>query len=453
MRRKDWLPLWTGIRRRISLIEDKADDEIIDRDLRAGVEMRGTNLWVLMFAIFIASIGLNVNSTAVIIGAMLISPLMGPILGIGYGVGVLDIALIRRSLKNLAIAVAIALATSTLYFLVSPLTSAASELLARTTPTIWDVLVALFGGFAGIIGMTRREKSNIIPGVAIATALMPPLCTAGYGIARGNWSFMGGALFLFAINCVFIAFSSGLVCRAFHIRQTKFVDARMASRVRWYVTAVVLSTLLPSAYFAYSMVQQEVFRVRATAFVSSEFESSQSHVTQTVIAADSRKIELTLVGDYIPADRLAEISARLPQSGLEGARLQIHQAKDNGVDVSQLKSTLLRDLYAQSQQTIEAKDKTIAALQVERDALAQARQRLQDIARELQVLYPELQEVLVSEGIPWRAGHTGTPGYGVAINALSSRPLTEKDRVRIRQWVEVKLPLAEVVVVIRAARS
>ena len=381
--------------------------------------------------------------------AMLISPLMGPILGIGYGVGVLDIALIRRSLKNLAIAVAIALATSTLYFLLSPLTSAASELLSRTTPTIWDVLIALFGGFAGIIGMTRREKSNIIPGVAIATALMPPLCTAGYGIAHGNWSFMGGAFFLFAINCVFIAFSSGLVCRAFHIRQTKFVDTAMASRVRRYVTAVVVVTLVPSAYFAYTMVQQELFRVRAAAFVASEFGALQSHVTQTVIEADSRKIELTLVGDYIPQAKLAEISAHLPQRGLDGAHLQIHQAKDNGVDVTQLKTTLLSEMYAQSRQTIEAKDHAITQLQAARDELMQGRQRLLEIARELQVLRPELRDILVSEGTPWRAGDAGSPAYSIAINAESTVPMAEKDRLKIQQWVKIKVPTAEVLVAIR----
>lgn len=451
MKRHHWLPLWLAIRRRISLIEDKGEDEAIDRDLRAGVEMRGTNLWVLMFAIFIASIGLNVNSTAVIIGAMLISPLMGPIVGIGYGVGVLDIDLIRRALKNLAIAVAIALATSTLYFLLSPLTSAASELLARTKPTIWDVLIALFGGFAGIIGMTRREKSNIIPGVAIATALMPPLCTAGYGIAHGHWSFVGGAFFLFAINCVFIAFSAGLVCRAFHIRQTKFVDAAMASRVRWYVTAAVVATLVPSVLFAYSMVQQEVFRVRAMAFVASEFGVLQSHVTQTVIETDTRKIELTLVGDYIAPAQLSEISARLPHRGLDGAQLEIHQARDNGVDVTQLKSSLLSDLYTQSQQTVEAKDRTIAELLAEREAQAQGRQQLQQIAQELQVLYPELQNILVSAGAPWPTGQGPPPRNSIAINGTSRRPFSERERLKIRQWATVKVPLTEVVVVIRPA--
>jgi len=196
---------------RFSLKADQADPADIDRSIRDGVVFKGTNLWVLMMAILIASIGLNVNSTAVIIGAMLISPLMGPIMGIGYGAGIYDFDLIKRGLKNLGIAAFISLLTSTLYFLASPLSEAQSELLARTTPTIWDVLIALFGGLAGIIATTRKEKTIVIPGVAIATALMPPLCTAGYGIATGSAHYFFGAFYLFFINCVFIAFSTLLV--------------------------------------------------------------------------------------------------------------------------------------------------------------------------------------------------------------------------------------------------
>ncbi|PJC19082.1 MAG: hypothetical protein CO066_00930, partial [Comamonadaceae bacterium CG_4_9_14_0_8_um_filter_60_18] len=199
--------------RRFDLRHDQADTAEIDATFRGGVEFRGTNLWVLMFAIVIASIGLNVNSTAVIIGAMLISPLMGPIMALGYGAGINDSALMRSSLFNLGLAALISLIASTLYFLVTPLTLAHSELLARTTPSIWDVLIALFGGLAGVIGATRRIKSNLVPGVAIATALMPPLCTAGYGLATGNLSYFLGAFYLFAINSVFIAIATLMMVR------------------------------------------------------------------------------------------------------------------------------------------------------------------------------------------------------------------------------------------------
>lgn len=196
---------------RFNLNADQHGFDDIDQSIRDGIEIRGTNLWVLMLAIFIASIGLDVNSTAVIIGAMLISPLMGPIMAIGYGAGINDYELIKKALGNLLVCILIGLFTSTLYFLISPLSTAQSELLARTTPTIWDVLIALFGGLAGIIASTRKEKTNIIPGVAIATALMPPLCTAGYGIANGSMDIFFGAFFLFLINCIFIAFATLLL--------------------------------------------------------------------------------------------------------------------------------------------------------------------------------------------------------------------------------------------------
>ena len=167
--------------------ERENEAETIENILK-GINFRGSNLWVLIFAIFIASLGLNVNSTAVIIGAMLISPLMGPIMGIGLGIGINDFELIKKAFRNLAIATIFGILTSTLYFLISPLNEARSELLARTTPTIYDVLIAFFGGLAGIVASSTKLKGNVIPGVAIATALMPPLCTAGFGIASGNFT-------------------------------------------------------------------------------------------------------------------------------------------------------------------------------------------------------------------------------------------------------------------------
>ena len=212
--------------RRFDLRADQADVAEIDATIRSGVEFRGTNLWVLIFAILIASVGLNVNSTAVVIGAMLISPLMGPIIGLGYGAGVNDSALMRSSLFNLGLAAFISLLASTLYFWLTPLTQAHSELLARTTPSIWDVLIALFGGLAGVIGVTRRVKSNLIPGVAIATALMPPLCTAGYGLATGNLSYFLGAFYLFAINSVFIAIATLMMVRVMRLPNVNVMEDR-----------------------------------------------------------------------------------------------------------------------------------------------------------------------------------------------------------------------------------
>lgn len=428
-----------ALRKRFSLREDKANDEDIDQRLREGVEMRGTKLWVLMFAIFIASIGLNVNSTAVIIGAMLISPLMGPIMGMGYGVGIDDLALVRTALKNLGIATLIGLMTSTAYFAASPLQTVQSELLARTSPTIWDVLIALFGGLAGIVAGTRREKSNVIPGVAIATALMPPLCTAGFGLATANWHFFLGAFYLFTINCVFIASASAIVIRAFHLPHKRFIDQRTTTRVHFYLGTVVLLTVLPSLYLAYQLVQEEIFKARATQFVREQLGFKQSHVVAINIEPKERVIEATLIGDLVPKEVLNGVEERLPDEGLSGAQLKVFQAGDQRIDVAALKSNLLGDVYKEIQVSHEKKDKTIEQLREEIAPLKAQQQRFKEIPAELYALYPSIGSVLLSEAPAWNAG-TGWENEGtIILNVRSSKPISKADRAKIQQWLRTRL--------------
>ncbi|MDE6547597.1 MAG: DUF389 domain-containing protein, partial [Muribaculaceae bacterium] len=177
---KEWKNSLAGY---FDLSADLLPQEEAENVIREGVSFRGTNIIVLIIAIFIASLGLNTNSTAVIIGAMLISPLMGPIIGIGLAVGIQDFELMKRSFRNLLAAAFFSVITSCVYFLISPVNEGHSELLARTSPTIYDVFIAFFGGSAGILAIASKVKGNVIPGVAIATALMPPLCTVGYGLA------------------------------------------------------------------------------------------------------------------------------------------------------------------------------------------------------------------------------------------------------------------------------
>ena len=221
---------------KFKLHAEKEDLQTVVITISNGVVFRGTNLWVLIFAIFVASLGLNVNSAAVIIGAMLISPLMGPIMGIGLGMGISDVSLLRKSIYNYGVATIVALTTSTLFFLISPLDDAHSEILARTTPTIYDVLIALFGGFAGIIATATKLKGNVIPGVAIATALMPPLCTAGYGLATLQFGFFVGAFYLYIINTVFIALATLIIVRFLHFpykHEQTLKAERTAHRIVW----------------------------------------------------------------------------------------------------------------------------------------------------------------------------------------------------------------------------
>ncbi len=428
----------SAIRRRFSLIEDKANDEQIDNSLRAGVELRGTNLWVLMFAILVASIGLNVNSTAVIIGAMLISPLMGPIMGVGYGVGIYDAPLIRKSFRNLGIATLISLLVSTTYFFLTPLSDVQSELLARTTPTIWDVLIAFFGGLAGIIGATRIEKTNIIPGVAIATALMPPLCTAGYGLATGNWHFFFGAFYLYSINCVFIAFSAILIIWVLNPSHKTFVDEKTEIRVRRLLATIVLLTILPSVYLAYRLVKDEVFNLKAKAFISKELMFNQAHITEKIIVPSKKKIEVTLIGDLVSKQSLKEIEGRMEDYGLKGASLTVHQSKDNSVDVTALKSNIVSELYKENLYALEKKNETIQNLQTELGAISKRKAEWYDISAELHAQYPQIREVLFSEAVPWRAGEDKLKSSQTVLNITVTSKLDKNERYRITEWLKLR---------------
>jgi uncharacterized hydrophobic protein (TIGR00271 family) len=430
-------PLRRSLALRFSLDQDKADPAAIDASLRAGAELTGANAWILIFAIFIACIGLNVNSTAVIIGAMLVSPLMGPIMGIGYGVGIYDFALIRRSFLNLGIAVLISLATSTAYFLISPLTEAQSELLARTTPTLWDVLIALFGGLAGIVGATRREKSNVIPGVAIATALMPPLCTAGYGLAKGNLSFFAGAFYLFAVNGIFIAFATVVVISLLRLPNRNFVDQATERRVRRAVFAVVVIAALPSLYLANRLVRNELFAERAREFARREFRLETSHMTDLQISTADRRIELTLLGDPIGPEVRAAIERRLPEAGLAGTKLVIHQARDL-VDADSIKQGIMSDLFREGLNTSSLKDEEIGRLRAEIARLAAVRTQSKQIALELQAQYPQLRDVVVGEGIEASASPEASDRTILLASAHAAAAVAAADRERIEAWLRIR---------------
>lgn len=428
-----------SIRKRFSLIEDKASDNLIDESLRSGVELRGTNLWVLIFAILIASIGLNLNSTAVIIGAMLISPLMGPIMGIGYGVGIYDAQLIRKSFRNLGIATLISLLVSTLYFLLTPLLDAQSELLARTTPTIWDVLIALFGGLAGIIGATRHEKSNIIPGVAIATALMPPLCTAGYGLANGDLHFFFGAFYLYSINCVFIAFAAIIIVWVLNPSHKKFVDEKTETRVSRVLISIVILTMLPSIYLAVNLVDQEVFSTKAKVFIRNEFSFDQVHLTERNIDPIKKHIEVTLIGPPLNQSKLKEIEARLDGYGLTGTKILVHQTKDQAIDITALKSNIVSELYKENLYHLEEKNRVIQKLETELKKNSSDKAEWQNMAAELHAQYPQIREVLFSEAVQWKAGSPNIDEKLIVLNLKSSAKLGRSEQRRIAEWLKIRV--------------
>lgn len=381
------------LRDRFDLEEGKEDElETIDY-ISKNVEFKGANLWILIFAILVASIGLNVNSTAVIIGAMLISPLMGPIMGIGLAAGINDFELLKRSFRNLAVAIFISILTSTLYFYITPIHDAQSELLARTEPTVWDVLIALFGGLAGIIAGSRKEKSNAIPGVAIATALMPPLCTAGYGLATGNLLYFFGAFYLFFINSVFISLSTYLIVRFMKYPKKHFLDPKKEKRVQTYITIFTLLTIIPSIYLAYGIVRQSIWNQQARDFVSVEMQFPRTQILNSnfKFSKDQKIIEVSLIGDQIPDEEILVLEKKIKDLGLHNTQLIVNQS-GNGTDIKVLTNDILKNLYERNEALIKDKDARIAFLEKELAEDAETRVLGQKISAEAKIIYPSLQK-------------------------------------------------------------
>ncbi len=426
------------LRTRFSLQTDKAGNAEIERRIREGVELKGATPWILMFAIFVASIGLNVNSTAVIIGAMLISPLMGPIMGIGHGLAVYDFDLLKKSFTNLAIATAISLLVSALYFLVTPLADAQSELLARTSPNLWDVLIAFVGGLAGIVGATRAERSNVIPGVAIATALMPPLCTAGYGLGTGQWGYFGGAIYLYAINCVFIAVATIAGLRLLHFPHHSLVDDAVARKLRVALWVTTLVTALPAAYLGAALVKDEVFRNAATRFVYREFVFPNVYIASAKVDPSERSIDVSLIGEPLSSDQVQQIESRLAINGMPEAKIRVHQAREGGkLDLSALKASLLGDLYKESQEEQRQKDSEIIQLRKDLAHYGQGLAQADDLAAELRVQLPSLKELMISHGYRYAANSERQPLMHLTL--FVNQTLSEAEKGRLLAWLKLRL--------------
>lgn len=416
---------------RFSLHEDAAEESEIIDSIKKNVSFKGVNLWTLIFAIFIASIGLNVNSTAVIIGAMLISPLMGPIMGMGLAIGINDLELFKKGIKNLLIAATISIATSSLYFAITPLHEASSEILARTTPTIWDVFIAFIGGLAGIVAGTRKEKTNVIPGVAIATALMPPLCTAGYGLASGQLLYFLGALYLFFINSLFICLSTFLVVKHLRFKKIEFSSRENEKRVSRIILLMVTITLLPSIYLAYRIVQQSIFETNAKRFIQREFRFPRTQVVTKNFFFDRKRqsIEVLLIGEVLPDDILDTLRSKMPAYFKNKTTLVVHQGLDakQNIDLSEIKASVLEQVYASGRQkdTFQNKNDTLIPQQLL-------------IKNELSALYPGLKQYAITQAPFLNMDSTNADTVTLLV-ARFNKPLSRAEKERLRAWMKQRL--------------
>lgn len=339
------------------------------------IEFRGANVWTLIASVFIASIGLNMNSTAVVIGAMLISPLMGPIIGLGYSIAINDLTLLIKSIKNFGVMVVLAIVTSTFYFWLSPLTAASAELIGRTQPTLLDLFVAIFGGVAGIVSISKSERTNVIPGVAIATALIPPLATAGYGLSEGNWIFFFGASYLFLINSVFIAIASFVVIRYLRFPYKEHVDPKRERKVKRVMIYFSIIVMIPSAYMFFGAIEKFNFESQSSIFIEEVCVAPGSKIIKTDFSfqRDSLNyIELYMIGEAVDSLTIKEWESKMSNFRLKNTELRIFQDKDIQQQYiamddleNNVKTGIIEELYQQNKQALTTKDRQIELLEGE----------------------------------------------------------------------------------------
>lgn len=392
-----------------SLLNFRADVDTAAADLniRNNIHFKGTNVLILAFSIIIASVGLNVNSTAVVIGAMLISPLMGPIIGAGLAGSINDTKLLRDSLWNLLVMVVISLMASALYFLLSPLELAnPTELEARTSPSVFDVLIALFGGAAGIVEQSRKEKGTVISGVAIATALMPPLCTAGYGIAHWSGHFFFGAMGLFGINAIFIALATYLGAKLLHFKEVQFVDLKKARRTRRWVSVFVVIVILLSSWSAVRIVRNNNFQSNAEAFVKENRSMDKAYIYDYHIDGAAHKVEIRVTGRRMSAEMRDAVYASAAAHGIPYEALTI---TENTLQETEdlIRSEQIAGFFERSESEITRRDATILRLREQLDSLQAAVLPSEQIAREIRSNYPgRIAEVYLSKGdaVEWGGG-------------------------------------------------
>lgn len=411
------------------------DGEIDDFDaIHASIEkdivFKGTNLWILVFAIIMASVGLNMNSTAVVIGAMLISPLMGPINGIGYSIATFNFPLFKRSIKNFGFAVGASLIASATYFAISPVSTAHSELLARTSPTIYDVLIAFFGGLAGIITISSKMKGNVIPGVAIATALMPPLCTAGYGLATGQFNYFFGAFYLFTINSVFIALSSVAVSQILKFPITTIVNPDQKKKVNRWLSAVIFITIIPSIYFGYGLVKKEQFHEDASKFISSVSALEGDFLMKHDINPSTESISLVYVGGNMSPKKWQIIKDRARDFSIKLENIDIKHgfSVDDIINKNNESENLKIEINRLSGQLRE-KDELLKSIQ-EKPFLGK------QLLAELNTLYPQVISCTYSESIFYKKNSEVTEKIAIIIIKLEPKTISDDEKSRIRKWLK-----------------
>ena len=409
-------------------VGEESQDKVLD-NVRSSISFRGSNLWILACAIVIASVGLNVNSTAVVIGAMLISPLMGPIVGAGFALAIYDFDLLKKSLKNLLVATIVSLVVAWLYFLASPFKEAQSELLARTSPTIYDVLIAFFGGLVGVIAITRVEKGNPIPGVAIATALMPPLCTAGYSLAIGNYSYFLGSFYLYTINCFFICIATFFIVKYLNYKPVASLNSKFEKQIRYGISALIVIMIVPSFYLAYNLFNVKKYNEKVEDYITNEF-TNKGYILifkNTKYNTSPKKIELAFLTKVFSAEEIVELQEKLTSYDIKNTELNIRQ------DANDLKSEILNEIGNQNK-SLSDKDILISNLQQE---LSEYKIEDTELLKEIKILFPNLKNISVGKQLIYPL--TDSAQAMTVLVYRDEKKLAQTETEKIENWLKLKL--------------
>ena len=425
-------------------INDQIDTDEAALRIKSNIWFRGPNVWILAFSVIIASVGLNVNSTAVIIGAMLISPLMGPIIGLGLALGTNDFTLLKESSRNLLVMVLVSLTAAVLYFLISPLNLVnPTEIMARTRPTIYDVMIALFGGLAGILENCRKERGTVLSGVAIATALMPPLCTAGYGLAKGNLHFFLGAMLLFLINCVFIILATYIMSKYLRFKSAEYPNPATAKKARTFMTIAILAVTIPSLWSAVLMIGENNFERNVNSFISENKNFSQGYIYDYKITSDDvRKVEIYYAGNKLTDEEKNALDASAARHGIASDRLVINESDFGSVE--RTTDTILKGIYERAEDELVRKDAKIEELQKEVIELKGRDINYRRVAREVRFSYPDIKDISISQGAV--VDDSLNVKECTIVLANSAKPLPQAQLNKVEEWLKLRLEDTTVVV-------
>ena len=384
-------------------IRKYTDKEFTRKTILENIPFSGHTAWLLIFSVMIASVGLNANSTPVVIGAMLISPLMGPIMGAGFAIGTNDIDTFKKSGINFLVMVTLSILTSFIYFKISPLAYESNELLARTSPTFFDVMIAFFGGLAGILALTKKGFFNVISGVAIATALMPPLCTAGFGLATGNMSFFSGAMYLLLINSFFIALATFLIVKYLRFSVARYLNSVKRRRISRIIYILAILVMIPSIMSFIKMYNEEIFKRSAASFVDNNIKYEGAQIIKSQINPKEKKIEVYLMGEIVPINTINAWQQSLKNNpDFNDATLNIYQSADKTQEIEQnlsekLKQQILDKLFKENKEIIKDKDEQIKRLTQEIIKLKQQKELaelpFEQFSQEAKTLFPDINEI------------------------------------------------------------